>query len=715
MRWAVVEGRHGAVHIASLSREQKGLKCDCVCPACGGQLQAVNAGRQQDYHSKPNSLGQFFRHHTGTQREGCLSAAARIAALELLVKHDELDLPAPAVQSTRNGLSGDTYTAGVTGKPYQARIVSRHWIDDQAATLTLDDGRTVLVHMHTTSGFSADANWDAVVTIRVSDPDVAGWPPEQILQQVRLDPDFTCWQRHWHLDELQSEADAAAEQLAIKAGDAMPADLRYEGELPPASESVLHWVVKKLLVAAGRIRVPEYSCQVEDEHDPQQFSRVAKVPAAMLELRDIRVENRLPGLVPDIICIARDSSGKREEFELLVEVAVTHKVDEKKLQKIREHGLACLELNATTFKVGGRVRVGDLSLEVVADTDNKRWLFHPQLTIEIAKTRAALKDEIRQAQLAHQEQLDRAFWLRSRPVDELREHYLLTVELPPGTITVDGREWGEMDFSQALAESGWPSATDEIFAGDRSMVRCIASIKASAGGSRIDMAQAFEQFNRYLLQPPHQSFVTLVCIAFKVYAPRLTASQRSRLDRANEGIIAKVKDHQRTFARPTKHDQFIAFLFPEMADSLTKPFGTREEVDLQIGLARVREQKRREQRRATELLQEEERRKREEQAALDSRIAAACRFNWVPPLGFTRDAEQILGLPEVKSLVSLNGRNSVDASSRIRSACQARADGVKLEIWFRAQRLEDATAVSALVTLLRAAWLMAEDTSRARR
>jgi|JI10StandDraft_1071094.scaffolds.fasta_scaffold205515_1 hypothetical protein len=715
MRWGVLEGRRGVVHIASLSREQTGLKCGCVCSGCGGRLQAVNAGRQQDYHSAPNFLGQFFRHDTGIQREGCLSAAARMAALELLVNHDELDLPAPAVQSTHNGLYGDAYTADAIGKPYRARIVSRHWIDDQAATLTLDDGRTVLVHMRTISGFGAGTDWDAVVSIRVSDPDVASWPPEQILQQIRLHPGFTCWERHWHLDELRRKADAAAAQLATQAGDVMPADLMYEGELPPASEGVLHWVVKKLLVAAGRIRVPGLSHRVEDAHDSQSFSRVATVPATLLELRDVRVEHRLPGLVPDIVCMARNTSGKSEEFELLVEVAVTHKVNEEKLQKIRAQGLACLELDATKFKVGGRVRVGELSLEVVTDTRNKRWLHHPQLDIEISKAKAALKQEIRQAQLAQQEQVDRANWLSSHPADELREHYLLAMELPPGVLTVDGREWDVTDFARGLAEKNWASATDEIFAGKNSMVRCIASIKARARGSRIDMAQVFEQFDGYLQQSPYQSFATLVCIAFKVYFPPLTTSQRSRLDRANEHIKETLKANQRTFARPTKHDRFIAFLFPEMADSLVKAFGTREKVDQDLRQEWLRELERQNKQRATEFLQEQERQKREEQAALDGQITAACRCNWAKPFGFTRDAEQILSRRDVKQVVRLNGKYLTDASSLIRSACQARVDGVTLETWFRANCAADAMAVAALDRLLRAAWLVLNETPQARR
>ncbi len=715
MRWALDASRK-AVHVAFLSREQTGLNCSCSCPACGGRLQAVNAGRGPDSHSRPNSLGQFFRHHTGIQREGCLSAAARIAALQLLVQHGQIDLPPPSVTSTRNGLSGEAYTASAVGQPYRARILSRHWIDEQAATLTLDDGRVILVHMRTSSGFEAGGKWDAVLTIQVSDPDVAGWPAEQILQQISLNPDFTCWERHWQHAELARQASAEAQQLAGQAGDVTPSELAYDGETPPGAEGVLHWVVKKLLAKVGRIRVPALSETIESElPDVQWFSQTATVPATVLELRDVRVEHRLPGLVPDVICMARDTTGKRGEFELLVEIAVTHKVDQAKLQKIRALNLACLELDATRFNVGGRVRVGDLSSEVVTSTRNKRWLHHPQLAVEVALAKGELRRQMAQVRDAMRAQEEAQAWLSSQPANTLREYYLLSVDLPSGDLILEGRPWQKAAFAHALAARGWPSANDSMLTGEGGMVRCIASIKRCAAGAGVDMTEVFDSFDRFLLNRQYQAFATLVSIAFKVYAPPLSATKCARLDEINDAIKASIKARELTYGRPGTHDKFVAFLFPEMAEALTHPFGTREQIQDERRRERLQELRREEVHRAIEAEKQREHEAQLEKKAVQSQIAAACRFGWQSPLGFTRDADQILSLADVKALSRANARHSLDVPSIIRSACQARADGVGLESWFKAQGPATAELVSILLTILRTAWLVGLESPRPRR
>lgn len=642
-----------------------------------------------------------------------MSASARAAALELLVFHDLLDLPPPAAAGTHSGLSGESYQACISGKPYRARIVSRCWIDNQSATLTLDDGRTVLVHMRTTSCFESESQWDAVVAIRVSDPDVAGWPPEEILRQIRLNPEFTCWDRHWQMEELQRQAAAAAEQLAVEAGDTMPPSLAGDGELPPASEGLVHWVVKKLLSKAGRIRVPEASRMVEIEAaGGQRHSAVATVPSALLELRDVRVEHRLPGFIPDIICIAQDASSLRDSFEMLVEVAVTHNVDEAKLQKIRQHRLGCLELDATRFGVRGRVRVRDLSVEVVTDLRNKRWLYHPQLDAEVKRVESELRSRAEQGRQALLEQERRAAWLRAESENRVREHYLRALGSRLGCTTIEGREWGHVALAQALTDKGWPGASDELLAGEEGVVRCLAAIKAVERGTQTDIEPVLEQF---LTRHCHQQFATLVSIAFKVYSPRLTEDQRSRLDRANEHIVASLKALNRALARPTRHDKYIAFLFPEMADALKKAFGTREKVEEELRNVQAREVTRQEQQRAADLELDKERLRMLDANALERAIVNAYRPGWQQPLGFTQDADQILALAVVKSAVRTYARNGIDAPALIRSACEARSRGVPLDAWFRAQSPQNLAEVQALHNLLRVSWLVVDEAPVGRR
>lgn len=707
MRWAVRATTRKPVHIGMLPRKETGLRCGCVCPACGTVLQAVNAGRPPEHHLQAKTLGQFFRHHTGQQRDNCLTAVARLAAFQLLIECDELDLPAPTARQSHAGPSGAIYTGTATGSRYRARVVSRHWIDDQTATLTLAGGRKILVHMRTASGVTAGQGWDAVLTIQVSDPEVAGWTPEQVLEQIRLDADFTCWEHHWQHAELENQAAAEAQRQAGLAGDALPRGLTYEGESLPGAEGVLHWVVKKLLSKISRLRVPGVSREVSATMPGGEVvTRLAEIPAAVLSIRDVRLEYSLTGLVPDVICKARDVSGQGAEMDLLIEVAVTHKVDEAKLKKIVSQGLACLELDATRFRVGGRVRLSELTGEIFTDTGNKRWLHHPHLAGVVANTRAALARKAEKIKREYEEQQARAAWVEVRPEGELTQHYLATLDGRGGTLEIAGHQWVHSDFSHELAKRGWDSATDDALAGEDGIVRCIHAIKSNAQRpSRGWSGSVFEQLTNFLETKSHQRFASLVSIAFKVYAPPLSAAERTALVNANARIKASLARRELTYARPETHDRFIAHLFPEMQKALSLPYGTRKQVEKERHQANLQLWKEQEEQRQIALVKEQERQKAQLQADLQRQIAAAGRFGWSQATGFTRDVDQLLSLGDVKAMIRKYERFSIDARVVIRSAWQARADGVRLEAWLQARAPRDDTDLATLITILRTAWL----------
>ena len=197
-----------------LSREETGLACDCVCAACSGVLQAVNAGKSADEYLQPGSMRPFFRHHTGHQGEACLRRIAQWAALELLATKQELVLPAPTFRRSVVGISGDVYTGELVGSEYRGRVLERTWIDEQAASLTLDDGRVIMVCLSGVHQVARDGRVDAVVTIEIDDPLVSTWGPDEILARVRLEDRWLCWESHWDDDKLGAQALELAKQRA---------------------------------------------------------------------------------------------------------------------------------------------------------------------------------------------------------------------------------------------------------------------------------------------------------------------------------------------------------------------------------------------------------------------------------------------------------------------------------------------------------------------
>ena len=103
MRWTVRQHNGEAVHVSQLTREETGFACQCVCPTCESLLQAVNAGVGREHFLRANTRGQFFRHQAGPQQDSRLLVIARLAALQLLIAHQEIDLPALSRRATPEG------------------------------------------------------------------------------------------------------------------------------------------------------------------------------------------------------------------------------------------------------------------------------------------------------------------------------------------------------------------------------------------------------------------------------------------------------------------------------------------------------------------------------------------------------------------------------------------------------------------------------------
>lgn len=709
MRWAVRAESYAVVHISQLDRDETGLKCGCVCSECDARLQAVNAGRPPKAFRRPGSLDQFFRHDSGQQNADCLFAAARLAALKLIVESGQLDLPPATVTHDHRAPSGHVYTATATGTALSTRVVNYHWIDRRSATLTLPDGKKILVHLQATSLTAADGQWDAELTIRINDPEVASWSPDEILEQIRLNPDFTCWERHWQHAELKQQALDDAVGIAARQGDAYPEGLDYDGPLPLESESPLHWAIKGLLAKTGRIRVPEAIQEVKmTMPDQTVVRRVARVPPTVLEILNVRLEQRLPGIVPDVLCTARDPTTGLS-MELLIEVAVTHRVDESKLKKVAALGLACLELDATRFSVGGRVRLARVSTAIFDELQNKRWLHHPHLADAVDVVTKQLIQQQKDAQKAIETARARAAWLEGRSGEELREMYLSAAAVPAGQATIlrGGFHWHLSDLAGALAAQGWKSATDEALSGANGILHTIHWIRRWAVSEWPKReAHALERLSAFMDSQPQRKLASLVCIAFKVYAPGLTSAGRAQLEASTIRIKESLDKLETDFARVTEHDEFVAHLFPEMRQALAKTFGTRRAIEDARRAKRAQELKAEEEQRQQQLAKQHQQRLKREQADLLAYIDNVCRPDWQRKSGLSREVEQILAREDVRRLVRQFEMHGFDAAGTVASAWHAREAGTSLRSWFLEQKPANEGVVTMIQQLLKRSWLL---------
>jgi hypothetical protein len=137
----------------------------------------------------------------------------------------------------------------------------------------------------------------------------------------------------------------------------------YKGaECAKALETALHLEAKRILADRREIRLP--AVEIRLDYGP----RVIPIsPERTFALDDVRLECRTGDIVPDILA----HCGTRP---LMIEIRVTHPVDETKLSKIRELGVSTIEIDLSSacrdFSPEG------LSNAIVEQTTNKHWLFN---------------------------------------------------------------------------------------------------------------------------------------------------------------------------------------------------------------------------------------------------------------------------------------------------------------------------------------------------
>ena len=364
---------------------------ECQCPACDLLLTPVLAG--QPLRRNPTA---HFRHPKGAQKDDCTFVAARLAAIRHLQERGFIDLPRRRMSATATGFSGQGYEGWAETGDERISIVSAVLHDHATALLTLDDGRELLVDLTGQRDAGSDGHGRAIVTLSLSDPTIAMMSPDEIRARLRLLPDIR-WCAHWSDQALHATASTQAHQAAHDAMDAwgdadealfhqdLPLDLDPSVAQQWRRETLLHSEVKAILEQASHITTPGLNVEVT-RYAPDEFSgeweentlRIQWMTASMtLPLEDTQLEQRQGSIVPDVICTLHEPrphiyggtetwlDGAFEELTedthssqqwprtVLIEVTVTHGIDQEKLRRIQELNLPTLEIDIGSL--GGRV------------------------------------------------------------------------------------------------------------------------------------------------------------------------------------------------------------------------------------------------------------------------------------------------------------------------------------------------------------------------
>lgn len=137
-----------------------------------------------------------------------------------------------------------------------------------------------------------------------------------------------------------------------------------------AVESVLHSLAKELLAESQVFVVPSYQFVKERRTKTGEIVRHEALVAkgGIVDIHNVRVEEAEGDFVPDIVIETGSKS-------LIVEVAVTHKVERAKLRRMRRRELPAVEIRLDPSD--SLLSRESLKRKLQCDLTSKVWLFHP--------------------------------------------------------------------------------------------------------------------------------------------------------------------------------------------------------------------------------------------------------------------------------------------------------------------------------------------------
>lgn len=139
-------------------------------------------------------------------------------------------------------------------------------------------------------------------------------------------------------------------------------------------ETMLHQMAKKVLSESNHIILPEIETDIEilsvRFQEKFLFKRNYYCRREFTFL-NVKLEEKNDDIIPDITIISKDGS------ILLIEIFVTHGVDEEKFNKLREMKLPTIEIDLSDFEPTSD-SLNRLKKLLIEEWDKKRWVFPPQ-------------------------------------------------------------------------------------------------------------------------------------------------------------------------------------------------------------------------------------------------------------------------------------------------------------------------------------------------
>ena len=720
--WAVrAHAGRQAVHVSMLSPKENGAACSCLCYACGDKLLAINVDKPADHFKKPGAQRRHFKHDHGAADRKCQSAVAKLIALALFIEQDEIILPARSLPATRQLLTGKSIEIEMESPEATVKVAERRWIDDQSAVMLLADGRELIVTVRTNYSVDADGVSRSVLSFAgITNPEVAGWTSEEILAHLRL-PGSLSWERHWDDEQLNELAQEDFAQMEARYLSDIPREWLEGLSGKMASETILHWVIKRSIERRKILKVPAIAIQRSmPMPDGTVDFEVAKRPEQTLLIDRVTFERKLGDIVPDVVCWASKLGSNDPPFQLLIEAAVTHYVDEAKQQKILGTRIPCIQIRADLFSKVGSVPVDVIEHMVCSDAAVKEWIAMPDMANEISKAELRLESRARriQQQLDEKEVLKQqlardkaelALWYQEASDEALAKGYLKALS----AIWRNEKLPAVRSVSVDIDELWRALVRRDIVSGSRSNVESISGLlhllwkirECSRNPRHADHAIGLAcsvAEPGWLGNAPK---AVLAMYALKAYIDFKLRSRSKTYQVTVDRIKVSLESGEATFVRTTELDPLLRLLFPEMSADLEKSMATHAGVqeararrDEAEARARNKEQ-RREQRLSIVAEGRAAQAAKQRRIALDAEIASL-----VPKVRWVRTQ---LGIQDVARLYGLFGASvtieGIGTLRILKSALELKAQGRSIRLLLQELPFKDPADIRRALQLLQMA------------
>lgn len=161
---------------------------------------------------------------------------------------------------------------------------------------------------------------------------------------------------------------SCGEKLIAKKGKIKVHHFAHQGngECQYGYQTAIHLAAKEIIARNLQLRLPKLEIATE-EFDLYASGIVQE--EMNITINSVILERKLDDIIPDILLNTNIGS-------IIVEVFVTHKVDEEKKKKIEKLGIPTIEIDLSEYDY---IEDKDLEQILLNITDNKRWIYNPKV------------------------------------------------------------------------------------------------------------------------------------------------------------------------------------------------------------------------------------------------------------------------------------------------------------------------------------------------